>query len=813
MEGFVQDLCAALRALRKSPGFTLTALVTLALGIGANSALFSVVDAVLLRPLPFRQPQELYSVWSRHVSTDRYPFQLPEFCDYRDQSRTLTAVAGLAAWAANLTGDGPAERLTGQRVTSNLYEMMGVQAAAGRTLRPADDTPGKEKVVVLSYGIWQRRFGGDPGVVGRSLALNGEPYEVVGVLPADFLYPTRNVDLAIPLAPEADPWRRNRDTTNFIRILARAREGASQAQIGGDLNAIAERLAKEFPKSYQRKRGVLVVPYREELTRNVSQGLWTLLGAVALVLLIGCANLANLMLVRATERRREVAIRIALGAPRARLLRQLLAESTFLALAGGCLGCLLAFWTVPALVALSPTAMLRANQIAISWPVLVFTLLVSGAAGLSFGLWPALRSGRADPSPDLRAEAYAAGAGREGSRIRGAIVAAQASLMVLLLIGTGLLLRSFREVLLTRAGFDQRVLTARLSLPRKDYGDVAQLSQFYRDVEARLAVLPGVRSVAAVNHVPLNGALASADFKVAERPPASETELPTAQYRMVTPDYFKSMGIPLLEGRAFEDSDRAGGALVAIVSESLARQNFPGKSPLGQHLLVSDTPEGFRSMEIVGVAGDVKHTSLEAEPQPHLYVPYHQIHRQLLVWVTQNQYLVVRASGDPPALAEGLRRAVQAQDPNVAVADVRVTGDYVEAAAGARRFGVVLLSAFAGLALVMAAVGMYGVVSYSVAQRTREAGLRIALGARVPDILLLVVGEGLRRTGLGVGVGLLAAVAANRTVEALLYRVPARDAATYAAAVAVMLGVTFLASLIPAWRAARVDPLVALREG
>jgi len=812
METLADDVRLALRRLARSPGFTLVALTTLALGIGANTALFSVVHAVLLRPLPFGDPDRLYAVWSRHTSTERYPFQLPEFCDYRDLNRTLEGFAGVANWNANITGDAPPERLSGLRVTGNLFDLLGAPPALGRTLRPDDDVPGHEKVVVLSYGLWQRRFGGDPGVVGRNLDLNGEPFTVVGVLGPEFLFPVRTAVLAIPLAPDKDPWRHNRDSTSFLRGVARAKAGVTAGQIGADLERIGQRLQAEFPKSYARKKGVLVRSYRDELTRGVSQILWVLLAAVGLLLLIACANLANLMLVRATERRREMAVRRALGASSSMMARQLAVESGLLALGGAALGVLLARASVPALVALAPVSIPRVDDIRVSVPVLFFTMAAAVLSGLLFGLVPALRAARTDPQPALQAEGRASTAGADRGRARGLIVVGEIALMMVLLIGAGLLLKSFAAVMRVEPGFDGSVLTARLSLPRKAYGDLANVSRFYHDVEARLESLPGVRAVAAVNQVPLNGALASADYKVAGRAPVREDQLPTAQYRMVTPAYFRTMGIPLVAGRAFGDEDRAGGALVAIVSLALVRQSFPDTNVLGQHLLVQDTPAGFRSMEIVGVVGDVRHASLEGDPEPHLYVPYHQIDPELVAWLTLNQFLVVKTAGPPLVLAESVRRELLAVDPNVAAADVRPSGYYLDNATASRRFGLVLLALFAGIGLVMAAVGIYGVVSYSVAQRARDTGVRLALGATVADILGLVLGEGLRRTLVGVAIGVGAALVASRTAANLLYDVAATDPLTYAGVVAILMTVTLAASFVPAWRAARSSPLEAMRQ-
>jgi predicted permease len=624
METLLKDVRHALRRLARARGFTLVALATLTLGIGANTAIFSVVHGVLLRALPFREPDRLFWIWSRHTSTDRYPFQLPEFCDYRDQNHTLEAIAAFANWNPSLTGDGPAERLSGLRVSANLFEMLGARALAGRTLRAEDDTPGREKVAVLSYGLWQRRFGGDPAVVGRSLALGGEAFTVVGVMGPEFLFPVRTAEIAVPLAPDRDPWRQNRQSTNFLRAIGRARPGVTREQIRDDFDAIGRRLQAEFPHSYAAKRGVMPVPYAEELTRSFRQALWVLLGAVTLLLLIACANLANLMLVRATERRREMAIRQALGASRRDLVRQLLAESVLLALSGAVLGTLLAHWTVPALVALSPETLPRAREIQVSLPVLAFTLGTAVLAGLAFGLVPAVRAAHVDPGEDLKAEGRGAAGDAGRSRSRGLIVAGQVALMMVLLTGAGLLFRSFREVMRVEPGFDPGVLTVRLSLPRKDYGQLARMSQFYRALEARVSALPGVTAVAAVNQVPLNGAIASAEYTAADRPPVATEQAPTALYRVVTPQYFRALGVPILAGRAFTEDDREGGAPVVIVSRALVRRSFPDRDPVGRYIQVKDTTAGYRAMQVVGVAGDVRHAGLEAEAEDHVYVPYHQ---------------------------------------------------------------------------------------------------------------------------------------------------------------------------------------------
>ena len=472
---------------------------------------------------------------------------------------------------------------------------------------------------------------------------------------------------------------------------------------------------------------------------------------------------------------------------------------------------LLAWWAVPALVAMSPTAMPRAREIGVSLPVLSFAAAAALVSGLAFGLLPAWRAVRVDPSDDLKSESRGGAGGSDSSRARGLIVVAQVAVMVVLLSGTALLLESFQAVLKVDPGFDGGVLTVRMSLPRKDYAQVARVRRFYEELEARVLRLPGVVSVAAVNQFPLNGALANADYKVADRPPASDTQLPTADYRMVTPRFLETLGIPLLAGRTFDATDGENKPAVALVNQALVRRSFEGRDPVGRQLLVEDAGD-FRPIQIIGVVGDVKHTSLEAAAAPTLYVAYHQTHPNLMVWLAQNQFLLVRATGDPLALGPAVRREIQAVDPNVASAGGRLGESFVDAASASRRFTLVLLALFAAVALAMAAVGIYGVVAYAVAQRTRETGLRLALGASAGDILARVLAEGLRRSAIGIALGLGAALAAARSLKSLLFGVGATEPAAYALVVALLLAVTLVACLLPAWRAARLDPVQALRH-
>ena len=791
------------RGWRRRPGFALAAIVSLGLGIGAGTATFSVVHGVLLDPLPCDDPDRVFVVHSRHTSTDRYPFQLAEFCDYRDGNRTLRSMAAYAGWNANLTGTGDAERIQGMRTTANLFELLGTRARLGRLLVPADDAPGAERVVVLSHGLWVRRFGGDTGIVGRALTFNAESFTVVGVLPPDFLFPQRGAELVVPLQPESDAARHDRSATSFLRVLARARPEARRETIQADLDAIAHRLQQEYPDAYARKPGVRVLRWSDDLVAGVHQVLWVLQGTVLVLLLISCANVASLMLARAASLRGDIAVRRAIGASSARIFRRQVIEGLMLSLAGGALGLLAAVWGVPALLALAPPDLPRAGTIGMHPTVLLFTLSVSIAAGLLAAAIPAWRASRGDLQEDLKGGDRSFGPGRRG-RARWILVSVEVALLAMLLSTGSLLYRSFRVASHVSPGFDEDTLTVRLSLPRARYDRIEKVTAFYDELESRVAALPGVIEVSAVNHVPLNGALASADYRTPEMPTGSDAALPTAAYRMATPRYFRAMGIPLLSGRAFDDRDGTDAPRVAIVSQSLARKSFGGKNPVGAHILVEDSPEGFRPFEIVGVVGDIRHDGLEADPSPHFFVPYAQTHPKLLVWLTATQYLVVRASVDARSLEPAIRRVLREVDPDVAAAQVRTTGDAMAASIAPRRFTLTLLGLFAVISTVMAAFGLHGVVSTSVAWRTREMALRMAVGARPAQVRRLVLRQAAVAAAAGGACGLAASLASSRLLEGLLFGVTAADPASYAWAYLALGAVVLVACDAPARRAARI---------
>jgi putative ABC transport system permease protein len=808
------DLKHGIRGLLQSPGFTAAAVLILGVGIGANAAIFSMVNAVLLRDLPFRDPDRLVWVWIATKDRDRYPLSIPDFMDYRREARGLTDLAAVAGWPANLTGPEETERLQGARVGGNLFALLGATPALGRTLRPEDDREAA-RVVVLTHGLWQRRFGGDPAILGKALRLNGDSYAVVGVMPPRFFFPLAEAELAIPLAAEHDPWRLDRRSVNFLRVVARLRDGVTPAQAEAEMSGIARRLQKTYPASNATKAAINIRPYHEEVTGNYRLALWVILGAVGFVLLIGCANLAGLLLVRAASRRREMALRVALGATRGRLLRQLLTESLLLSSAGGVLGLVLSAWGLQALVALCPATLPRADTIGLDGRVLLFTLGVSALTGLLFGIGPAMRGSRVDPNRDLKDGRGPAGGAPDGGA-RDLLVAAEVALAMVLLAGAGLYVRSFARLQGIDPGFDaENVLVARLSLPRQKYARPEALAQFHDRLLPRLRTLPGIESVGVISILPLSTPIATADFWVADRPVDPE-QVQAAHYRMISPDYLRTLRIRLVRGRSLTERDDARRPPVVLVNETLAARYFPREDPVGRHLMIDDADAGPRAAEIVGVVADVRHQGLDAEPVLDVYVPHLQVHADTAVWLANNQFWVLRAAAPGMALenaafARAVRREVAAVDREVAASDIRPLEAYVADSIGLRRFNLRLVAIFAATALMLAAMGLYGLVAYSVGRRTREIGIRVALGARRGDILGLILGAGLRVLAIGMGAGLCGALALTRLLQGLLFGVRPHDPATFAAVAGVLGAVALLASWIPARRAARIDPARALR--
>jgi predicted permease len=810
MGDLCQDLRYGLRMMLKQPVFTGVAVLALALGIGGNTAIFSLVNTILLRQLPFRQPEQLVWVSARRPDSGKYSFTLPDFIDYRDQNQSLTGIAAYANWSANLTDRGDPERLQGLRISANAFQMLGVEAVVGRALLPSDDTPGEQRVVVLSCGLWQRRFGADPQLVGKTLILNGDSYTVVGVLPPEFFFPIREAELAIPLCPDADPWRGVRTSTNFLRALARLKPGVTREQAEADVTAVAQRLRQQYPVANAQKVGVTLSPLHEEVVANFRLALWVLLGAVGVVLLITCVNLANLALARAAARHKEMAIRTALGATRWRLVQQLATESLLLVGLGGGVGLLLAFYCIDLLLALSPASLPRAAEVGVDFRALGFTLALSLLAGVIFGLAPAWQATRVNLNDELKEGGRGAGGARQ-SRARGLLVVSEIALSLVLLVGAGLLVKSFLRLQAVNPGFEsENVLAVRLSLPKAQYSNRAAAAAFYEKLRPRLESLPGVETVGVVSALPMSGVLASIPFTIEGRA-TSPDEAPRADYRLVSTGYFDALKIPVLAGREFNEGDTAQTTSVALISQNLAQRYWPNGNPLGAHLRIDDNDRGPRPVEIVGVVGDVKHLSLEGEPAPHIYLPIHQTHEDAVVWLTNNQYWLLRTAVDPLTLSAAVRREIQAVDAEVPASSIRTMEQYLAASVAPRRFNLWLLTVFAGAALVLAGTGLYGVVSCGVAQRKREIGIRMALGAQAGDVLKLVIGQGMAMTFAGVALGLVAALGLTRLMKSLLFSVSAADPLAFLVTASLLTFVALLACWIPARRATKVDPMVALR--
>ena len=794
----------AIRLSARSPGFTAVAILMLAVSIGANTAIFSLVNAMLLRQLPFEHASRLVWIWSTRTDRDKAFYSLPDFIETREQVRLLDGMGAYANWGANLSGMGEPERLAGARVTSAGFTLIGVQALLGRTPAAADGRPDSERVVELSYGLWQRRFGGDPSVLGKKLILNGASYTVVGVLPPTFQMPATEAELFVPLVTETDPWRADRGT-NFLRTFGRLRAGVTVQQAAAELARIERRLRETYPIDDGKHTDPRVVLFQDEIVGNYRTALWTLLGAVGLVLLIACSNLANLLLARASSRGREVAIRSALGATRFRLARQFFTESLLLAFSGGALGVAVARAGLRALLMLSPADLPRASEVTLSGQVLLFALAVTMLSGVIFGLAPALHASRMDTGVELKARAHTFSAGDTARRL---LAIAEVALSVVLLIGAGLFLKTFVRIQSVSPGIAvDHLLLVRLSLPKETYNTAAAVRKFYDNLRLRVGALAGVESVALGSVLPLSGMNTRSEFSISGRTPASPLDVPAAQNRWVSAGYFHVMRIPMVEGREFTEHDTESSAGVAVVDRDLAKKYWPGKSPLGQHLRLQGA-----EYEIVGVAGDVKHNTLNEPPTATLYGPFPQVTRDGLPFLTNGFSLVVRTLSDPLTLATAVRRELHAVDGNVPASSVKSMDQFLAAVVGPRRFNLELMAVLAGAALLLAAMGLYGVISYSVALRTNEIGIRMALGAGRGAVLGLIVRQGLGLVLDGIGVGVLVAAAAAHFTASLLFETPAADPATFAAVAALFAVVGTLAAYLPARRATRVDPLAALRS-
>lgn len=811
MHDFWPDVEFALRRLAKRPGMTAVALLTLALGIGANAAIFSVVNGVLLRPLPYRDSGRLVWMWAKVGDNSTAPFSAPDYLDYSDRNHTFEELVAESRWPVILTGHGDPERLQGFKLTGNGLSTLGARTVMGRLLRPEDDKPGAPRVIVLSYALWQRRFGGDPEILGKTIALGEEIHTVVGVLTPDFFMPKRVADVFAPLNIDSSPYRSMRDFET-LWIYGRLRTGVSLEAAQEDMNSIAARLREEYPKEDARKVTTPLIPLREEILGDFQLALWVLFAAVALVLLIACANLANLFLADAAGRNKEIAIRSALGASRYRLVRQLLIESVALSFFGGALGILLGYVGIPLLMTLSPAGLPRANDVSMDGHVLLFTVTLSILTGILFGLAPSLGASKSDLQESLREGGREESESAGGHRMRRILVVAELAVSVVLLAGAGLLLRSFVRLAGISPGFNPRgLLTCQLSVPRARLRTREQLWNFFQKLHERLAAVPGVESSVMAHDLPVSTANVTIDFDVIGRPAIRRDEALEAQYRLATPGYFHTLQIPVLSGREFTFADLPETQHVAVVNQSAVSYFWKNDNPLGSHIVLDSADGVRREFEIVGVVGDVKQGNLSGPPTVDLYLPMAQIPEISVPFMADQMKWVVRTGMEPLALAKVLRESALSVDPEVAMSETQTMEQYLAVSLAPRRFNLILLGIFAAAALFLAISGIYAVISHSVARRTHEFGIRIALGAQRGDVLGMILGESLRLVSAGIAIGSLAAFGLTRIFEKLLYGVGATDPATFLAVAALLASVGIAASLIPAARATRVDPLVALR--
>jgi putative ABC transport system permease protein len=812
MDVLCKDLRYGARSLRKNPAFALVAVITLALGIGATTAIFSVVNSVLFLPLPFKNPDQLVWVTSRRPDNNRAPFSLPDFLDYRDQNQTLVEIAAFSNIGLSLSGGERTDRLQGMRVSANLFQLLGVDASRGRLMLPQDDEPSQRHVVVLTFDCWRRRFGGEPQIVGKTLNLNEESYQVIGVLPQTFSMPIREAELAIPLAPDVDPLRSVRSSTNFLRAIGRLKTGVTRGQAESDLTGIVMRERQQYGEMYLKKTGVNLAPLFEELVGSARTGLFILFGAVVLVLLVGCSNLAALSLTRAAARYQEIAIKKALGATSARLVAQLLAESLMLALVGGTAGLLLATAGVRVLSSISATQLPRSQEIGIDFRVLAFAGGASVLSAVVFGILPAWQGAKAEINSALGASSRGAGQGARLNRWRSMLVIAEVALSFVLLIGAGLLIQSFIRVRAIQPGFDStNTLAVRLSLPKLRYKDRVSVALFSEKLLPGIQALPSVQEVGAVSILPMSGGLLTITFSVVGQG-ASPRDTYSAQLRAATPGYFGAMKIPLLQGRSFNDHDNASSPPVALVNESMARRLFPKGDAIDANINIDDNNTGPRPLEIAGIVGNVKQLGLESDQTSDIYIPMAQIHEDAVGLVTNSQYWVIRSTAESRSLETAFLEELRKVDRDVAASNIRTMEDYLSESVAPRKFSLRILTIFSVAALLLAVTGIYGVVSYTVAQRTPEIGIRLALGAARTQIFQLILGQGIRVVLLGLVLGVVGSLALTQVMRSLLFGITSSDPLTFVFVSVLLIVVALIACSIPARRATKVDPLIALRN-
>jgi len=802
MQALWQDLRYGARMLLRKPDFTLIAVLMLALGISGNTAIFSVVNAVLLRPLPLKDPERLMLVLETKLP------QFPEstaspgnFLNWKAQNTVFEQLVATNNSSFNLVGTGDPERLRGMFVSDGFFTLLGATPQLGRDFLPEEDRAGRNFVVMLSHGLWQRRFGGDPNIVNQAITLNGQSYTVIGVMPASFRYGGRNLDLWTPMAFTAQQAQNHGG--HFLSVVGRLKSGVTVEQARTEMTAIAGRLATQYPNA-NAGWGVKLGPMLEFAVRGIKPALLVLLGAVAFVLLIACANVANLLLARAAGRQKEIAIRTAMGAGRWRIVRQLLTESLLLSLVGGAIGLLLAQWGMDLLLKLAPQNLPRMSGVSLDGRALGFTAAITLLTGVIFGLVPALQASKPNLNEVMKDAGRGSTEGGQRQFIRGALVVLEVASALVLLVGAGLMIKSFWRLQKVDPGFNpDNALMASIALPRRKFPEADQQAAFYKQLIENVSTLPGVQAVGASNDIPLSGSNTIFGFEIQGRPQQPAGAGQSTNYFAVSADYFKAMGIPLLRGRVFTEQDTKNTTRVAVINETMAKRFFPGEDPIGQRIHITNGPTTYR--EIVGIVGDVKQSGLDQDTPLQTYEPYTQ-------QPFTNMSLVTRASGDPTGLSAAIRNQVLQIDKEQPVFSIATLDRLVSTSIAQQKFSMLLLGVFAAVAMVLAAVGIYGVLSYAVTQRTHEIGIRMALGAGRAAVLRLVVGHGMTLTLIGIAAGLAAAFLLTRLMSTLLFGVSATDPLTFSLIALLLLTIALLACWIPARRATKVDPMIALRS-